>query len=288
MNNFLKNLIKRHEQPAGNIKPRLPGVFEPGGIISTKFSDSGENQSINSEREEKSDNLSATNTLNNRVEKVKKDIDFQRTPISNTESKGINPVSREGNKFTTNDKSDDPQISKQINPEDNPVLPEKRAFKNNTEKKESESKSPEDNQNTILNKFQIKPEIKPTPGKSVLPEGEIEKSMISDNRVQKDKILPGKKISPVAGRESSPKNERNGNTGLKLPGKFNTWLNTPVQNPQPNSKEVSSAQTIKVNIGRIEVRAVMDQGKKTVSVKPATKPKLSLEDYLNQRNGGKR
>jgi hypothetical protein len=52
---------------------------------------------------------------------------------------------------------------------------------------------------------------------------------------------------------------------------------------QPSSNEPSA---IHVTIGRIEVRAVMQQVATPKTESPAA-PRLSLEDYLKQRNGGR-
>ncbi len=50
----------------------------------------------------------------------------------------------------------------------------------------------------------------------------------------------------------------------------------------------STAPTIKVTIGRIDVRAVMQQTPSPQRRVTPTKPKLSLDDYLKQRGGGER
>ena len=55
MNNFFKNLIERHSQPAGTIKPRLPGVFEPDRNPSSNFADPEERRFTIPEKEENSD-----------------------------------------------------------------------------------------------------------------------------------------------------------------------------------------------------------------------------------------
>jgi len=57
------------------------------------------------------------------------------------------------------------------------------------------------------------------------------------------------------------------------------------RSPVPES--VKTAPTIKVTIGRIEVKAVMQQPPPKQTIKPHA-PKLSLDDYLKQRNAGKR
>lgn len=54
-------------------------------------------------------------------------------------------------------------------------------------------------------------------------------------------------------------------------------------------KTLSATPTIKVTIGRIDVRAVMQKAESTpVRRVVPSKPKLSLDDYLKQRSGGER
>jgi hypothetical protein len=49
-----------------------------------------------------------------------------------------------------------------------------------------------------------------------------------------------------------------------------------------------SAPTIRVTIGRIEVRAVMPSDTRILPTPQRPKPRLSLDDYLKQRHGGRR
>jgi hypothetical protein len=49
-----------------------------------------------------------------------------------------------------------------------------------------------------------------------------------------------------------------------------------------------SGPTIKINIGHIEVRAVMQQTSSPLQPQESLKPKLSLDDYLSQRNHNKK
>ncbi len=59
----------------------------------------------------------------------------------------------------------------------------------------------------------------------------------------------------------------------------------------PVQQQTSPERTIKVSIGRIEVRAVMAQaplGEPPVERKGERKPRISLEDYLKKQRGGSR
>lgn len=55
-----------------------------------------------------------------------------------------------------------------------------------------------------------------------------------------------------------------------------------------DASPAQTAPTIRVNIGRIEVRAVTPQTPAPRPKRAAASPRLSLEEYLNQRSGGRR
>ena len=158
----------------------------------------------------------------------------------------------------------------------------KNEIQKNSEKMDSESQT--EKQNSNYNVFQIKPEF----GETRFNRNDNGQSKLSGFDKTQKSIQPEKQFTPSEKKVASNKNERNGTMGLKLPNRFNQWMNEPVKQSQANGNEISTSQTIKVNIGRIEVKAIMEQNGTPVSRKPAFKPKLSLDDYLNQRNGGKR
>jgi len=96
------------------------------------------------------------------------------------------------------------------------------------------------------------------------------------------------KVEPVRYRSEirDPVNNQGGQ--LKPPEWLGAWKGG--QKPEGRMNEVKPPEetTIKVNIGRIEVRAVMQPT--PIQPLPRTEPKpgLSLEDYLKQRDGGKK
>jgi hypothetical protein len=56
----------------------------------------------------------------------------------------------------------------------------------------------------------------------------------------------------------------------------------------PSSELPSPPPTVRVTIGRVEVKAIMPPAQPTRAKPARSAPTLSLEDYLKQRNGGKR
>jgi hypothetical protein len=73
-----------------------------------------------------------------------------------------------------------------------------------------------------------------------------------------------------------------GRSGIAKTVKHNEFDNT-----AKDQKTGPIIPTVKVTIGRVEVRAVMQQVHKT-KVREQAKPKLTLDDYLRQRMDGKR
>lgn len=288
MNNFFKNLIERHSQPTGIVKPRLPGVFEPDRFSSVNFAEPADNKFIVSKKEAITANTSPSKRLKNKVEEIKKEPVFQKNTISAEQKTQKLPLNNPVISSISENKSEYVQKSEQTNLLEKPVSRIRKEIQKNSEKNYSKEESMTKNQNSALNVFQIKPEIKQEFSTTHFFENKTEENNLTDINKNKKPAPPEKQFIPSEKKTTSVKNEQNGKTGMKLPERFNSWLSEPVKQTKPKGNEVSATQTIKVNIGRIEVRAIMDQSAAPVARKPAFKPKLSLEDYLNQRNGGKR
>jgi len=61
-----------------------------------------------------------------------------------------------------------------------------------------------------------------------------------------------------------------------------------VRNPEALPASSAPAPAIQVSIGRVEVRAIFPEPAVRSAPAPRSRPTLSLDDYLNQRNRGKR
>ena len=279
MNNFFKNLIERHAQLADQIKPRLPGIYESDWNSTLNFGDREASQLGMPEREENSDPVQLKNELISKTFRTIKDSVSQKNTISKFESPDKNPqlfkerdqslsVST-GRSFQEKEKS---TIGKTV-----PKI--KNEIQQNLEKN---SVTQEKNQKADINVFNIKPES----GVTHIHHN-IEKSKYSDNDKTGKSIQPEKQLTTPE-KKVFPNKNKNDGMGVKLPNRFNQWMNEPVKQSQSKPNEITASQTIKVNIGSIEVKAIMETNRTPVSGKPAFKPKLNLEDYLNQRNGGKR
>src|SRR6185369_5921293 len=56
----------------------------------------------------------------------------------------------------------------------------------------------------------------------------------------------------------------------------------------PNVSAAAQSMPIRISIGRVDVRAIMPAGPAKATVATRAKPALSLENYLKQREEGKR
>lgn len=75
---------------------------------------------------------------------------------------------------------------------------------------------------------------------------------------------------------------------LGLPPSLTDWKSELNQESFIKDIKTETEPVIKVNIGRIEVRAVTQQTPLPPRPKASPRPKLTLDDYLKQRNGGQR
>lgn len=279
MTNFFKHLIERHSQPSGNIKPRLPGIFESDQILSKNYSE--ENRFIPPVEENYSQVELPVKKNREKFENEIKEKSFQKNTISNYNNTG-NELNVKKPSDSILPKKVDGQNAEIV--QNNPgkkTIPEVKSEKGN-EMSPKVVNPVKNNQKTSLNILHIKPEIKNESGEILNERG------INTNVKNEITGISEKRITSAKQKEIVEKEVNISNIGLKLPNRFNQWMNEPVKRPQSKEKEISASPSIKVNIGRIEVKAIMNQGNQPVPGKPAFKPKLSLEDYLNQRNGGKR
>ena len=94
-------------------------------------------------------------------------------------------------------------------------------------------------------------------------------------------IVPSTTIPGPTSNTASP--------GTSLPTNWTPFTRTDSEALQALQQREAPAPSIRVTIGRIEVRAIMPA--KEPTARPPTRrpgPKLSLDDYLKQQNGGQR
>ena len=277
MNNFFKNLIERHTQPADQIKPRLPGIYESDWNPTLSFEDHEARKLVIPEKKENSDPVPLKDELTNKTNTINSVT--QKNTISNFELSN-----KTLQLFKERDQTLPINTRRRIQDQENsnigkPVSKEKNELQQNIEK---DSESQKEKQKANFNIFHIKPESELIHNKH-----NYKKSNFSGNDKTGKSIQPKKQLTSQEKKVFLNKN-KNDVMKLNLPNRFNQWMNEPVKQSQSKPNEITASQTIKVNIGSIEVKAIMETNRTPVSGKPAFKPKLNLEDYLNQRNGGKR
>ncbi len=134
--------------------------------------------------------------------------------------------------------------------------------------------------------------------KPVLPEELYEKGSSDHSNTRQEKYSAPRTSRPfnistaaqtMSGNKTDEKEKnrnRSGEPGISQWPEDLKMKNKPVYDANQASTQVEPS--IKVNIGRIEVRAVMQQSTQTRPIKDAPKSGQSLDEYLNRRNKDQR
>ena len=96
---------------------------------------------------------------------------------------------------------------------------------------------------------------------------------------------PSSTVRPSSTRVSAPARNARPRTTAMLPPPASHPL---LSSTAPASQVEQQPPTVKITIGRIDVRAVMPPAQPAATSRGAAKPALSLEGYLKQREEGKR
>lgn len=302
MSRFLKNILTRHIDITNDVKPYIPGKFEPA---TAQFIDFPDKYATESRIE------------NNLALNINDDLRFsEKSPDGAIDSDFMR--NEEGGTFRN-------AVKKSLNkPEIKTVSDEKNRVGAKTSKSENQSKSKEKNTKQKIRKSnsRISGEIdrnhesplKPGPlfsvnkNEFVMPMNPEIQDVRGNSRLKHKLYSENENLSsPTKMTDSVPKtnefkadvkptpqkNEEFGNADKfsfrqsGLPDWLSDWKNNPGRESNARETVPESKPVIKVNIGRIEVKAIMQP----VSVTPkrinTPKPKLSLEDYLKQRDGVK-
>jgi hypothetical protein len=292
MTGFLTRLINRHLNPEGNVLPQVRGRFEPGRSIAL----------LNHGYQPSSG--------------IENDIEFNNErPASKEKTGKINERLVQKNNPSSKEKSNVPvQFNKKVI---KPMV--KEAQDNNADESPKTNKISETVLNLRKKSGEIRAEfispLKKNPGNEVESKPIFEQThLLIKNKLSKENeksilqdmqepMEPGNRIlkktfkSFVKPVISDPittfsditikriENLHQNSKGVLHPpawsGKQNAGL---IWETMIKETQVQSSPTIKVNIGRIEVRAVMQQAASPLQPTESPKPKLSLSEYLNKRN----
>ena len=285
MSNFFTNLMARHIQQVADIKPRLRGRFEPDSLKLPAVAETDEQRAPHKSAQSETTNpVDVNKSIHERTQQLpamaKNTITSEAFPAGQEPLKSAETVpfissAVKKRTFGENQSGQEPLYESQDIPDQR--ISKKTAMSLDSGQK-SRVSSPEKRTGNEPNPVKKAIRINPKAG---------EEKNLPDNKVQpvseeKD-IKPSKKQESVEPGKTITKEQP-----LHLPDSFVKWMTEPVSDRSSLGSDTQATPTIKVNIGRIEVRAVTEQPHSPVARKPAFKPKLTLEDYLKQRNGGKR
>jgi hypothetical protein len=266
MTDFLMRLAERTIGMAKVAKPLIPSMFDKGSIHSVS------DQFFENRSESREDNMDATQ--------------FRETPVLITEqrsapselynyglpSKKISGMVADKQPVTRDDDGD--ALYKRF--EVNISSPEKKTGHDSI----PVIRKPEKPDNIYSGAYDKEKSSKPM-----------------DKAAQKPDYTPGKKENLpdiVSIKQHADKSEQppgvSDHKKVYRP-EVSTYKEPPGHLPSKHDitlhKSALTAPTVRVTIGRIEVRAVMQQSHPLHRSLPVT-PKMSLEDYLKSRNGGQR
>ena len=301
MNGFLKNLLKRHISAADNVKPYIPGKFEPAFPSLTQLTNGLEmepqlHDDIPGDGSKRSDLFNNSQTESSSgIHRIEKSRQPQHSMVNQTSRTEVEPVSFKKNlrdserkkpqkKNMLNEQVDrhDTRMSDTLIPNVNRIKPDALSDSGQMAlNDENTLVSP-----TLTRDFDRAKKNPDQQRQSVQPKS-ISAFKMSDSNSRNDELKP-----PT--EPQLPAKEKFGHTDV-LSSKGNVlpeWLNDFKNNQKQESKNKDSLPelkpVIKVNIGRIEVKAIMQPASVAPKRLNNPKPMLSLEDYLKQRDGAKR
>lgn len=307
MSDFIISLLNRHIDIANNVQPNIPAKFEPD-IKSSLFINvndpavlhiNDDNTTLQLSNKEHYFTDTPTGHSENNISGKKKDSPSQ-IPLNESATKMDAEVNINDTNF---------QRSAAMNPD-------KRGLKKKDRKEERAKKTPivkseeENSKHKIL--YSPKHLVSGSQEGSIKPfkfDDQDNKFRNTNHEANQDKQTDEHHsitkeqssdftVKPVEQETDSEKSQQStddlGNVDtlshglLGIPPRLQeskTEMNQAFFIKDSNS---DSEPTIKVSIGRIEVRAVMEPVQTPPLRKVTVKPKLSLDDYLKQRDGGRR
>jgi hypothetical protein len=274
MSDFFENLIARHSQPVDSIRPRLHGRFESVQISPKGFPDNDDEQTIapsfrDSDNQPDSPTLPKSKDLDSKKSSFRQST-FSSLPLGNTIS-----VTSEFDK-----KKSDPVKTKNEGEWRSRTIDLKNDFQNGIISKS----------NSLIESDKL-PEVKPvTQDDSPIKSLSISRSEKAETHLQElsaKPVITKKETSKIISLDvERPTPETMGQPTLTE--RFNKWMDEPVKEAARPELKSKTLPTIQVNIGRIEVKAITESPPSPQVRKTAFSPKLSLTEYLEQKNGGKR
>ena len=284
MNGFINNILRRHTDAVAGIMPRLPGKFEP---VNFPVANSTEDFSAKTEASQPFNVIQGITETGIENKRATNSNSGKSTPTANSSianDQNIQPPNNNTRPFNESTNNGQGSIIKNIIPVDkdagekitgeNIFKVEKSVFNEIKPANQFKEKPPVENfdEQELAGKVLMNVQ----PGRSNKNDGNEHEQ---DSPVKKNIIKPATKKESHLLEDSKPLQ-----AGLIKPSIQN--LNAGVNhNASPVLREQSMSSVIKVSIGRIEVRAVTSAAPVKVNSPVLQKPRLSLDEYLKNRNG---
>lgn len=302
MSNFISNLFLRHLESGNKVLPRLPGRFEHGGPtlfpvnnIETIDQNNEIRESVPEENAGKNasaltiDKTGESGKISKVINTLSQKPEIEPLIVIDNYKKNIDKnITTENDDKSFNDDYPSKPSNRQII---SPGKIEKRIIKSSNLSRASKSGGKE----VFENKFSITSESSPSVTRS-----EKDKLKIFQNEqlVNLNSFSSGDHPE-LHDRIISPKQNKNNQIVRQVQNishlhdmvyKFHNQLIIPIDENnrifETKTKEISQP-TVKVNIGRIEVRVVTDSKPPPPQRQITRKPNLTLEDYLKRRDESK-
>lgn len=255
MNDFINHLLTRHIETDNNVKPRIRGRFEPAQT---------------SLKAHLGDDVYALDTMYGQSQIV---------PPQEQQGFVAEPAKQPADAFSKQSFENDPAMLDDmktgiLNPITPPsTLPAEQQIPDGSAHVNNEGKA------TIENHFFSNSHIENNTISSFAgnrPEAEKTTSTFS-NLHATETVKPALKMYKTEGTERESRND-------VFRGAFNQFKQSSDQSRTTQYETESNQPVIKVTIGRIDVRAIVQSTPSQVKQVTTATPKLSLEDYLKQRN----
>ena len=277
MSGFLTRLLDRHLHPGNHVAPQIRGRFEPE-TAHPQFQSPPKpvERSLANE-----DNFNAN-------------LDIPVKPIVERAAKPVgNPEDQPGYQDPNN------EIPK-LNPEGKTSTEPARKIINEFENKPLAAPSREAEPASTDNQKQSDIQI---PEKIILEELWADVVFKENGQTVSREVTPPSRLNDFivkpAPSESGPATGRSSPAGLvkdtampvgmlKPPRWIDSWKSGGDRNSEIKVSETQTGPAVKINIGRIEVRAIVQQAPPQPKPMDSPKPKRSLDDFLNQRNPNKK
>lgn len=286
MNGFVSNLISRHIETGGNVKPRVRSRFEP---MDTAFGMLALNgffeQDAGDEHEQPPPATDAAPFSNSRRGEAPGHLEDMR--LYGNPEREIFPRRKDEPLVASS-----PMETGAFNTDDQPASDEKKPLKESRPEpaRKPEDKPPKKNTAIPAHRISSRPpqperqlpasEGKTTPAGSesdepVRPLAAFAKSIYSDGQAIRPALSEARQRAP----ESRNAKGRPLNLAAEPP-----WLSDFRQEPHPLS-ENARPPVVKITIGRIDVRAAAPPPPPPARKREPAKPRMTLEDYLKKQNG---